>query len=84
MNKQNNIRENDEICPFFVRDRGLSRASKKYCMSCEGCALKFPDKQSKRLFVYKLCAHPDGYKDCTMYKVLYDYYDRLYSKERKE
>lgn len=76
--------DGEGICPFFVRDRGLNRKTGKYCLTCEGCTFKFPDKFSKREFIYRLCAHPDGYKNCTMYKALYDSYNRLYSNEGKE
>ena len=73
-----NNQDHEGICPFFIRDRGLN-CSKKYCVTCEGCSFKFPDNITRREFLYRFCAHPDGYKNCTMYKVLCDYYNRLYS-----
>ena len=61
------------ICPFFLQDRGNGR------VSCEGASLKFPDKEARREFVYRLCAHPDGYKACRMRMALEHYYERKYT-----
>ena len=60
------------ICPFFLQDRGNGR------VSCEGASLKFPDRETRREFVYRLCAHPDGYKECRMRLALEHYYERKY------
>ena len=60
------------ICPFFLQDRGNGR------VSCEGASLKFPDKEARREFVYRLCAHPEGYKACRMRMALEHYYERKY------
>ena len=60
------------ICPFFLQDRGNGR------VSCEGASLKFPDKEARREFVYRLCAHPDGYKECRLRVALEHYYERKY------
>lgn len=61
------------ICPFFQQDRGNGR------VSCEGAQLKFPDKEARREFVYRLCAHPDGYKECPLRVALEHYYERKYA-----
>ena len=58
------------ICPFFRQDRGRGR------ISCEGAQLTFPDKESRREFVYRLCAHPEGYKNCPLQIALEHYYER--------
>lgn len=60
------------ICPFFQQDRGNGR------VCCEGATLKFPDKEARRDFVYRLCAHPEGYKECRMRLALEHYYERKY------
>ena len=60
------------ICPFFLQDRGNGR------VSCEGASLKFPDREARREFVYRLCAHPEGYKECRMRLALEHYYERKY------
>ena len=60
------------ICPFFLQDRGNGR------VCCEGASLKFPDKEARREFVYRLCAHPEGYKECRMRLALEHYYERKY------
>jgi hypothetical protein len=61
------------ICPFFRQDRGRGR------ISCEGAQLTFPDKESRREFVYRLCAHPEGYKNCPLQIALEHYYERKYA-----
>ena len=63
------------ICPFFLQDRGNGR------VSCEGASLKFPDREARREFVYRLCAHPEGYKECRMRMALEHYYERKYEKD---
>ena len=60
------------ICPFYLQDRGNGR------VNCEGASLKFPDKEARREFVYRLCAHPDGYKECRLRVALEHYYERKY------
>lgn len=78
------VEEEYPQCPFFYKEMS-TRTKKKgkiYKVYCEGCSLSFPDTVSRRMFVYNLCGHPCNYKNCMMYKALYDYYNRLY--ERKE
>lgn len=72
-------------CPFFFKEMSTNTKTKgrKYKVYCEGCTLSFPDKVARRMFVYNLCAHPENYKNCMMYKALYDYYNRLYNERSK-
>ena len=61
------------ICPFFKQDRGGGR------VSCEGANFHFPDKESRREYVYRLCADPQGYKSCPLQTALNGYYERKYA-----
>ncbi len=62
------------ICPFYKQDRGCGR------LSCEGANFHFPDKEARREYVYRLCAHPEGYKSCPLREALEHYYERKYAK----
>lgn len=84
---QNEIKEDEEtrgearrdqnraigICPFFKQDRGCGR------VSCEGASFHFPDAEARREYVYRFCAHPEGYKDCPLQVTLDHYYERKYA-----
>lgn len=61
------------ICPFYKQDRGCGR------LSCEGANFRFPDVEARREFVYRFCAHPEGYKDCPLRIMLEHYYERKYA-----
>ena len=61
------------ICPFYKQDRGCGR------LSCEGASFRFPDVEARREFVYRFCAHPEGYKDCPLRITLEHYYERKYA-----
>ena len=63
---------NEEVCPYFKRDRGGGR------VICEGASFKFPDKLSRREYLYRFCAHPEGYKSCPLKIALDHYYERKY------
>ncbi len=63
------------ICPFYRQDRGDGR------LSCEGANFHFPDKEARREYVYRLCAHPEGYKSCPLQEALEHYYERKYAKD---
>ena len=63
---------NEEVCPYFKRDRGGGR------VVCEGASFKFPDKLSRREYLYRFCAHPEGYKSCPLKVALDHYYERKY------
>lgn len=58
-------------CPFYRKDG----ADKLYC---EGGTIKFPDKEARHEIVYNVCASEKNYKNCTIYKMLMNYYDRKY------
>ena len=60
------------ICPYFMRDRGNGR------IACEGASFRFPDKLSRREYLYHYCAHPLGYKSCPLKTALDHYYERKY------
>ena len=55
-------------CPFFKYNKPTLR------LSCEMCLFKFPDKLSRDNLVLTYCA--GNYKDCALYKILINYYDR--------
>ena len=63
------------ICPFYKQDRGGGR------LSCEGANFHFPDKEARREYVYRLCAHPEGYKDCPLRVALEHHYERKYAQD---
>lgn len=67
-------KENQLTCPFFLRDRGNGQ------IYCEICTFKFPDKESRRAWVYKYCAHPSQYTACPLGQLLQDHYERKYKK----
>jgi hypothetical protein len=60
------------LCPYFKRDRGNGR------VSCEGASFRFPDRLARREYVYRFCAHPEGYKLCPLKVALDHYYERKY------
>lgn len=64
-------------CPFFSD----ARNGKVYC---EAATIRTPDQQTYRDILYKYCAHPENYKECTLYKVLQRYYERKYNTEFSE
>lgn len=61
------------ICPFYIKER---RSQEKFVLNCEGGRLTFPDKESRRVLVYRCCAHPEGWKQCSVAQSLLDYYGR--------
>lgn len=56
-------------CPFYRKEQN----GKLYC---EGGTVKFPDRIARREIVYEFCASPDNYKNCTICKMLMNYYVR--------
>lgn len=58
------------MCPFYMSEK------KSLSMKCELCSFKFPDGEARRAVVYEYCGHPTNYKNCMLYKVLADYYER--------
>ena len=68
-------------CPYYYKEtsRDKNGIRKVYC---EGAVLKFPDKISRRDFIYIFCAHPNGYKSCPIYMFMESFYKRKYKEER--
>lgn len=61
-------------CPYFkLRTRRQ--------ISCEGAIIRLPDRQGLSDFAQAFCASAEGYKKCTFYKLLGEYYDRKYDTE---
>lgn len=56
------------VCPFYVKE-------KNGYVYCEGCRMCFKDAVHRREIIYRLCAHPDGYKSCRIYAALVKYYE---------
>jgi hypothetical protein len=56
-------------CPFFKSEKLLR-------LSCEGAALKFPDKEARKEHIGLHCANRKGWHDCAIAKMLMNYYDR--------
>lgn len=63
------------ICPYYKQERSLGR------VSCEGAVFRFPDKLCRREYVYRFCAHPDGYKECPLKVALDHFYERKYQQD---
>lgn len=61
------------ICPYYKQDRGRGH------VCCEGATFRFPDKLSRREYVYRFCAHPEGYKECPLKIALDHFYERKYT-----
>jgi len=61
------------ICPYFKKDRGKGR------LSCEGAIFHFPDNLARREYVYRFCAHPEGYRDCPLKTTMDHFYERKYA-----
>ena len=61
------------ICPYFKKDRG------KGLVNCEGATFRFPDRLARREYVYRFCAHPQGYKDCPLKIAMDHFYERKYT-----
>lgn len=62
----------DVGCPFF-------KTAKDEFIRCEACRVKLPDRKARESCLHDICLNDEGYKSCTFYKILCDYYDRLYS-----
>ena len=73
--KKEEIREEQEAsCPFYLWERRYPDGSAD--LKCEACRLTFPDRESRREMVYALCAHPEGWKRCTLARALEGSYER--------
>ena len=58
-------------CPFFVWDE-------KRCVACEGgCRISFPDRDAAVSYMDGFCASREGgWKECSIAKMLNEFYDR--------
>ena len=61
------------ICPYFKKDRGRGH------INCEGATFRFPDRLARREYVYRFCAHPEGYKTCPLKIAMDHFYERKYA-----
>ncbi len=62
-----------QLCPYFKQDRGRGH------ICCEGATFKFPDKLARREYVYRFCAHPEGYRQCPLKLTMDHFYERKYA-----
>ena len=60
-------------CPYLKKLNGSN-------ISCELVKVTPPDRIARRHFLEEYCGSGDHYKECPFYKILDDYYHRLYSK----
>lgn len=58
-------------CPFYNRERG----GKLYC---EGGTITFPDNMARNEIIRDYCSDPANYENCTICKMLRNYYERKY------
>lgn len=65
--------EPEQICPYFIRDRGQG------IIYCECANFHFPDKLARREYVYTFCGHPTGYKRCPIKRAMDHFYERKYA-----
>lgn len=65
----------EAVCPFYRNEKT------SHGLKCELAAFKFPDDESKAQ-IKTYCCDMDKCKECTLYQVLVEYYDREYLKVR--
>ena len=59
-------------CPFWKHEF-------KMATYCEGAKILHPNKAEKMSFKQTYCCNTDGgYKECTVYKIMTEYYEKLY------
>ena len=58
-------------CPFYHKDT----FEKLYC---EGATVKFPDRDARSEIVDVFCCSAANHKNCPIYKMMANYYDRKY------
>ena len=61
------------ICPYYKKERGGGH------MNCEGATFRFPDRLARREYVYRFCAHPEGYQQCPLKIAIDHFYERKYA-----
>lgn len=63
-------------CPFYLYE-------KSGVVFCEGATIKYPDKKSQHDVKVKYCCNEEhGYKNCSFYALLNNFYDRKMSGEK--
>lgn len=56
-------------CPFYLKESTAR-------LYCEGATAKPPDSESRQYLVHNYCSDSENHKNCTIYKMLMDYYNR--------
>lgn len=56
-------------CPFYRRDERM-------CVHCEGGCVRFPDWKSRQEYIDRYCAHPSGWRGCSVAGNMEEYYWR--------
>lgn len=56
-------------CPFWRRAQGGVSV-------CEGCTVTFVAKEEKAEFFWRYCGDAEGWRDCTIAKMLTQSYER--------
>ena len=73
------------MCPYWKYELGLKpdrclpekeEAQTGYRTVCEGGTLEYTDRYARRDYVYRYCAHPTGWKGCTVAQNLEKQYER--------
>ena len=55
-------------CPYYIRELQINKLRRG--ILCEGGEIRFSSKETRREFVYPLCASVDGYVNCPIYQAL--------------
>ena len=64
------------MCPFFTSEKRLA-------LHCEGgCMLRFTDKEERVQYLDDYCASMDGWRRCTVARLLERRYERMGTDER--
>lgn len=64
------------VCPFAIGEKG---GLHHYC---EAGRIRLPDAESK-ILLKTYCCDMQKYKQCTLYQVLIDYYERKYEEYKR-
>jgi len=55
------------ICPYY---RWHSKKEGGFSLHCEAGKINIPDNPSRRKLIYGYCAHPTGWKECSIAEML--------------
>lgn len=55
-------------CPYYIRE--IQTGKLRRGVLCKGGEIRFANKETRRAYVYPLCASVDGYVKCPIYKAL--------------